>query len=258
MKGWLRALIVAAIASFVIGAIVATELADISSRQQATYSHPQQPSDYTRQKQDWTAEVAVGSDWLDAHREWINVISTIFIAGFTGTLWWATARLWQASLIHASHADRAISVSEYTAKRQLRAYIFTVSGNITWDPPRVPHVTIIARNHGLTPAYSVEIYAIFDAVEIGKELIFPPFGSRTITKMGVIAPRAQFKYVCDAEGTIRVAFRREQDVPRTFLAWGEIRYKDAFGDPQWSRYCLGTIDQDGINMEPIEIGNDAS
>jgi hypothetical protein len=169
----------------------------------------------------------------------------------------ATADLAVAAVTHANHADRAIQVSENSAKRQLRAYVFTVSGSIRWGGGEDSYVTIIARNFGLTPAYAVEMYTIFDTIEIGKELIFPDFESRATTKIGVIAPRGQFKYTQEAEKTLSLLYR-EGERPKMVLVWGEIRYKDAFGDPQWSRYCLRTADPNGIEMEPSEVGNDAS
>src|SRR5258707_15827763 len=94
-----RVIAVIAVSATAIGALLLLELADISSRQQIANSHPQHPSDYARNKQDWAAQVAVAFDWLERHKEWINVISTLFIAGFTGTLWGATKRLWQTSQI---------------------------------------------------------------------------------------------------------------------------------------------------------------
>src|SRR5438093_3298314 len=100
-----RVIAVIVISDVVIAAILSLEFADISSRQQIASPHPQQPSDYARNKQDWTAQVAIAFDWLERHKEWINVISTIFIAAFTGTLWIATKRLWRTSRVHADHME---------------------------------------------------------------------------------------------------------------------------------------------------------
>jgi hypothetical protein len=167
----------------------------------------------------------------------------------------ATVKLARAAVEHADHADRAIKVSEDTAKRQLRAYVFVVSGDISWGGSEAPFVTIIARNYGMTPAYAVEMSAMFEEVDIGMELIFPDFGNHSTARVGVVAPRSQFKQIQVFEKPRR---RVGDATPRRVLAWGEIRYKDAFGDPQWSRYCLGTIDQNGSKMEPTAIGNEAS
>jgi hypothetical protein len=86
----------------------------------------------------------MATDWLDRHRECINVISTIFIAGFTGTLWGATKRLWkvagtQAKILEKStteardaikaaqtSAEAARITAEITARHE-RPYVF-VSG----------------------------------------------------------------------------------------------------------------------------------
>ena len=88
-------------ACLVVIALLFLEFTDITSRQQVANSHPQQSNYYARQKEEWTAQVAAVSDWLDRHREWINVISTVLIAVFTGTLWGATRKLSHFASIQA-------------------------------------------------------------------------------------------------------------------------------------------------------------
>jgi hypothetical protein len=151
----------------------------------------------------------------------------------------------------------AATTHALATKRQLRAYVFTVSGDIRWGVRGDSSVTIVVRNFGLTPAYSVEIYTIFDTVEVEKGIIFPDFESRENRKIGVIAPRGQFRYTQEAEKTLSLLYR-EGEGSKMILVWGEIRYKDTFGDAQWSRYCLRTIGPNENEMEPSEVGNDAS
>src|SRR5467141_1234561 len=131
------------LASVVTAALFSLEFADVASRQQVADHHPQQPASEARQKKVAAAQIEVAIAWLDIHRELINVVSTIFIAGFTGTLWWATTRLWRTSKTHAEHteqsvrvaqraanaakssadaAERTVETMEKTAERQLRAY----------------------------------------------------------------------------------------------------------------------------------------
>jgi hypothetical protein len=126
----LRVVTVIVAAGIVIGLIIFVELADIASRQKVADHHPQQPSDYTRHKQDWATQVTAASEWLDRHREWINVISTIFVAAFTGTLWAATRRLahfaeTQAgdmqSLLRAARENTTAAASQAEAMGKLHA-----------------------------------------------------------------------------------------------------------------------------------------
>jgi len=126
----LRAAILIVPAATVVCVVTLLELADISSRQQAANRHPQQQSGHTTEKQDWTTQIAVATDWLDRHREWVNIIFTGFVAVFTGTLWGATKRLahfaqTQAGdmqdLLRAARDNTTAAASQAEAMKQLHA-----------------------------------------------------------------------------------------------------------------------------------------
>jgi hypothetical protein len=70
---------------------------------------------------------ACAGDFTDKNNGAIVAFATVMVGFFTFTLWRSTYRLWQSSLEHAGHAERAIKVSEQSAERQLRAYV-TMSG----------------------------------------------------------------------------------------------------------------------------------
>jgi hypothetical protein len=207
---------VIAAVGMVIGLLLFVELADIASRQQVAYSHPHQPSDYARNKQDWTAQVAAVTDWLDRHREWINVISTLFIAGFTGTLWGATKRLWRTSQMHAEHMERSVGVAEKAATAAKdgaaaaensakiaeaamiaaeRAYVSVKSVRLIGVSNSVGNIielnaVIIFENTGNTPTRNMIYHSsmkIFDA-DIPEGFDFPDFDQRQ-PRRSFIAPK---------------------------------------------------------------------
>jgi hypothetical protein len=125
-----RVVAVIIFAAIAIDALVSIELADIASRQLIADQYPQQPTGHAGGKEDWATQVTIALDWLEVHKEWINVISTIFIAAFTGTLWAATRRLahfaeTQAgdmqSLLRAARDNTSAAASQAQSMRQLHA-----------------------------------------------------------------------------------------------------------------------------------------
>ncbi|MRX33176.1 hypothetical protein [Aminobacter sp. MDW-2] len=72
----------------------------------------------------WLLQLAVRSGCaLQSLSATIAMLGTALTAVFTGTLWWSTNRLWQASRDQLTAARDAISVSERLGEIQARAYV---------------------------------------------------------------------------------------------------------------------------------------
>jgi hypothetical protein len=285
MRRAVRAIIVVALAAVMIAALISVEFSDISSRKQITNSHPQQPSGDARKKQDWTAQIAIATDWLDRHKEWINVVSTIFIAGFTGTLWGATKRLWQTSQIHAAHmegsvrvaqraahaAEQSVRTMEGTAERQLRAYVFVDGGSIQlidentitlptnldiYTGQLFVRVHTPFKNFGSTPAYRFTIWRSVDIWNTNA----PQFGEIG-TRIGndIIGPGATIEITADKQITPE-EFGEIRNRTKSIFSWGQIDYIDAFNKGRFFRFyhVNGQRRTEGWPLEPAEKPQEAN
>ncbi len=77
----------------------------------------------------------------------------LFIAAFTGTLWFSTHLMWKASTSQLRH-------SENTAQRQLRAYIGIERVYIeNLVVGQIPRGVIDIKNFGQTPAHRYDVFA---------------------------------------------------------------------------------------------------
>jgi len=174
-----------------------------------------------------------------ALREWLLV-------GFTGLLWLVTtflaaytAKLWTAT-------SRLVEGADATARRQLRAYVFVAEVKIEAPDGPEPRADITIRNTGGTPAYKVTVSAaasaanfppgktIFEETPTGPEssrFVFGPdgMGRRSIPLKTLLGPGAM------------ASLRGETGA---LYVYGQIRYVDAFDEPQTTdfRFMIGGDD----------------
>lgn len=193
--------------------------------------------------------ISLGS-FLDAHNGAISAISAVLIAGFTFTLWRATARLWEISRRELDH-------SEDTAERQLRAYILVKEGRLLTEAGIGARLCF--KNYGRTPAYDVtfalsvllfdgEEARVFQAPELfeGKSIVGPSaeIVRKRLAKNGPDLNGISF--------TLTRMLRREAHL----FAWGEVTYRDAFNKQRSSRYRL-RYERDKSQLIPCDEGNEA-
>src|SRR6516165_4026058 len=69
----------------------------------------------------WRDQAIVALDWVEKHQESVNALSTILIAVFTGTLWWATAGLKNFAQIQSEDMKASIRVTQELAKAAQRS-----------------------------------------------------------------------------------------------------------------------------------------
>lgn len=173
MKGWRLALVLIA-AAFVVALLVLPsqsfqDCIQGYQPQNSEQSPPERAADFIKIGRRCSAS------FIEANQAALGALATLFIALFTGTLWWSTRQLWQASenqskLTHRSihEAARAASAMEQiahhsaasadaaiaTARHVLvveRAWVF---GSPVLEAHDVlPKVYLGLKNHGKTPAF---------------------------------------------------------------------------------------------------------
>ena len=188
-------------------------------------------------------------------RDWWHEFRTDPVATFTGLLFFATLLLWWSTRNLVKGADK-------TAEKQLRAYISVDSFRILdmqklWSKQDF-EIHIVAKNYGQTPAYDV---ISLGGVEIGtaqNPVLAAPSGTPTKSTLGPNAPILKFLHktaLSDAD----IAGLNNRTL--SLYAYGEIRYKDAFGKNRLTHYRShigGTAGwrSDGLMAHAAE-GNDA-
>jgi len=201
----------------------------------------------------WIAGLASYGGAIEAA---ITAIATAFIAYFTYTLKEATARLWDAG-------ERQLELATKTAERQLRAYVYVESVEMTPPDlagPSKAHLTI--KNVGQTPGYGV--------VHLGRMLIqdFPsliplpeldeagPTSRSDVPPSGILIKTLAGKRPLTLDERARIT-----NGTAALYVYGEIRYRDAFGQDRWTRYRLmrgGNVGVSPTTMTTTEEGNESN
>jgi hypothetical protein len=187
----------------------------------------------------------------------ITALATVAIGVFTLTLKLSTDRLWVAG-------EKQRKLSEDTARRQLRAYVFVAQVEIVDVGTSNVNAAVIIRNTGQTPAYDVTVSTGANAFNIPGNVTFTPtpvgpdssrfifgpdgLGRRNISLHSIIGAQTAIAAIKNGNGALYV--------------WGEILYKDAFGEGQHTRFrhmIGGTASWPSDNMMTVcQDGNEAS
>jgi hypothetical protein len=157
-------------------------------------------------------------------REEIVAIGTLFIAGLTVILAFATAFLYGAT-------RDLVKGAEETAERQLRAYVFIQGGQIQIvDNGTAVGVGVTLKNFGQTPGYDFETWTL---IEIG-DPNQPPF-AKTSPPMqkSIIGPSADFNAPAKAVPLTAQDRAAINAGTKVIFVWGRASYTDAF-KRQWT------------------------
>jgi hypothetical protein len=170
---------------------------------------------------------------------------------FTG---WAAIAAGRA----ARAATKSVEVTEDTAKRQLRAYVGTISVPVeklsVGAPPRI---CINIRNFGLTPAYKLQSW--IDIVHAGTESEVEQYSLPFRESLIVLYPSGKNGNLCTADFDLdRELYDHLMDGTKNIYLLGQFRYEDAFGDVRITafRYQIGgKFLMDEMTMRISEGGN---
>lgn len=102
-------------------------------------------------------------EWVETHPGALTLLATLFIAAFTGTLWWSTRRLWKAGeqqIALAKQTSQATQIVLGQTRVIERAYV-----KLSHEPPGVRfermdmtiHIKLRVKNFGRTPAYVTDV-----------------------------------------------------------------------------------------------------
>lgn len=200
---------------------------------------------------------------------WIMLLTggMLLVAVVQAIFFFVQLRLMRASMrvaqMAAAATERTVETMEDTARRQLRAYVSVDRAWIEFPEPGVPHVTVIIKNAGQTPAYDLRhwIHQWIERYPLEIQLPVPPDGFvMSSSLLGAAATHSmQLKH---PSPIIRLPFIDEIGTPEaTIYVYGEITYKDIFGTQQFLRYRLQhggpTQPPPGV-LSPCEEGNEAS
>jgi hypothetical protein len=127
-----------------------------------------------------------------------------------------------------------------TAVRQLRAYVGISKAFITFLKEKEPEIQVHIRNSGQTPAYDVRMWigAGLGSFPVdGKSLKPPPTGaepSSSVLGPGEEPSAMVFQHPIISEGYMPILGTPDL----TLYAYGEVHYRDAFGNQRFTKYRL--------------------
>jgi hypothetical protein len=128
-------------------------------------------------------------------------------------------------------ADATIATLDHlrdTARRQLRAYVFVAQVEIVDVGTDNVNAAVIIRNRGQTPAYDVTVSTGANAFNVPGNVTFTPTPVGPDSSRFVLGP--------DGLGRRNISLHSIIGASGALYVWGEILYKDAFGEDQYTRF----------------------
>ncbi len=172
---------------------------------------------------------------IEDNEKFITATSTLFIAGFTIALAFATFFLWLAT-------RNLVEDAKETSEKQLRAYIGIQSNETTVYPFELGGFAFIAhaelRNFGQTPAYDLTVQANA-VIDVPDAIPFNNAQSQAQTAAGAsIAFRDAGVHVNVgwpiSEEDKTAIYTRKKNV----FFWGTVRYRDVFDKRHYFTFRL--------------------
>lgn len=143
----------------------------------------------------------------------------------------------------AKAAGEAVKGARESARRELRAFIGRIRAEVrNLDSEDPLDVKLTFSNAGRTPAYEISSWG-------GLSLVPHPFAAENlslprlddaIVRQEIVLPKAEFTRTDTASSTqITKAYKGlVLSGNATLFVYGEVTYKDAFGEDRWYRYRL--------------------
>ncbi len=141
----------------------------------------------------------------------------------------------KAAIRAAEAADRAVEITDRTAKHQLRAYVNVAESGVSWKNNRVVSININIKNCGQTPAKELHHWQVIDIGD-PQPLNIPAPG--TNPQMADLGPGIDMNWPVKTDSLdddVWVGVRN-REIP--LFVVGEVRYTDIFDNPQFTRYRM--------------------
>jgi hypothetical protein len=171
--------------------------------------------------------ISVFTFWLTLATIALGVVAVLQI-GFLDRSERIAAETAKAAKESADATRDAVKLSDKTAQRQLRAYVYVDKAVVTLEGRKLKGL-IELKNTGQTPAYDAVTVTQFDTQEVGRPFIPRPFGVVPLDKViigpgGIVSPETELEIPTDNEAAIP-AFKEGRGI--VYLT-GQTRYVDAF------------------------------
>jgi hypothetical protein len=198
------------------------------------------------------------------HRDWFDyahggILLLTFLAALAAAIF--TARQAYLANKQLTAARDALKISEETAKRQLRAYMFYVGAGISQDAgnPTAYIASIDIKNWGQTPAFNVYswINAAVGEYPLRSNLVM----ATPADENSDVGPGAGFRMEYIIQPTLT-----DQDLNdirsggKRIYVWGTIRYTDTFNQPHYTEFRLRSDRQVGPGswqLRTVNVGRNA-
>jgi len=201
-----------------------------------------------------------GIDW----RLWVFNGPLVIVGGLQVWLLFATlktinrqadiAKNQEAQMIQAGkQTERIISQMNETTQRQLRAYICVSTALLKFQRPDVPEVQIHLKNFGQTPAYDVSGWIHMWIEEYPLSIALPEPPEAFPKSKEIMGPNCVRIFVNAKNPPIPTqSLPLLGTVKGTIFAYGEVRYKDAFGVERYTKYRLIYGGREGVRNRTVK------
>jgi hypothetical protein len=201
--------------------------------------------------------------WHDAFSPatWSNWVLAIAAIGAIGVGLWTLqairrqAAIMEQQIIQAAEAgkqtDQIIATTRDTAQRQLRAYVLVSSALLKFKEPGIPEAQVHFRNFGQTPAYDFHGWVGMYIGDFPLAASLPPAPGNLQMGHEPLPPGRVSIHVISRFPPVQ-----PQLVPLlgtiegTIYVYGEMSYRDAFGNARSLRYRLLYGGREGV--QPVK------
>jgi hypothetical protein len=169
-----------------------------------------------------------------------------------------SAKIAQAAKDSAEAAKDAVTLSDKTAERQLRAYVFISKAEIS-DIMSNQNLTakIAVRNFGQTPAYDVETSIGIQTAQFPLVLKLPMAIQKT--KTGAVGPGGDIMLNFNGDSPSPVEWRpRFAQKGGAVYLYGTIKYVDAFKIPRFTNFRLYKGGDTGVSGPELTVSPDGN
>jgi hypothetical protein len=171
----------------------------------------------------------------------LNMLGLLLLAATLGFTAWAAISARSAAMAtgiaavaaeaSADTANKTLRAMGDTAQRQLRAYVNVFEPRILDLESGTPTLRIRLKNFGQTPAYQTTAKCVAQVMSVSED-VPPALGDKARPmQYGTLGPGETFSaYVRIPLGSdLKEAILKGE---KRIIAIGEVRYKDAFGEPR--------------------------
>lgn len=200
-----------------------------------------------------------GQTWESGALTLFISVASLLVAGFAGIASWNAARAARSS---ACSAKKTLAHIVDASRAELRAYIGVESAQMRFPTPAAPVAEGVIKNFGQTPAHDVRqwVHLWIEAYPLTIDLPLPP--PDFVMGQSVLAPGAHTSMFMPKEPPVRPEEIRELGTATgTIWVYGEVTYRDVFGERHRTRYRLFYGGSEGVRdgrLKPDQEGNDAT